>query len=139
MTYRSPMTPFVAELRWSGTPTQTNFTYTLNILQQTTPNLLSITNGTDLNLPTGHYYCAAYPDFTRSGTGQTNQVHWFLGGVQIGKTGGSDHYNSESTDIAEAAFTLHTNSILTLRQTAQANGTISLTNDAIAYIWRVSR
>jgi hypothetical protein len=129
----------MAELRYSGTPTQVAYTYTLTLLQQTTANQFSVTNNTDLNLPAGHYYAAAHPDFTRTSTSRTNQIHWFIDGVQIGKVGGSDYHGGESCDLAEATFTLHQSGVLTLRQTAQANGTISLTNDALAYIWRVER
>ena len=139
MTYRDPMNPFVAEIRFSGTPAAANFTYTLNILQQTTSNLLSVSNGTDLTLPPGHYYCVSYPDFTRASSSYSNEVHWFLDGVQIGKPGGSDHYGGQSTDLSEATFTIHEDAVLTLRQTAWSGSAISLTNDAIAYIWRVPR
>ena len=127
----------MAELRFSGVPTQVAYTYTLTILQQTTASLFSISNNTDLNLPVGYYYASAHPDFTRTSTSRNNQVHWFLDGTQIGKVGGSDYYNSESCDLAEATFTLHSSGVLTLRQTAQAVGTINWTNDAHAYIWRV--
>lgn len=138
MTYRAPTKPYIAELRYSGSPTQVNYTYSLAILQQT-ESLLSVSSGTDLSLPAGHYYCVAYPDFTRSGTTDNNQIHWFLDGTQIGKLGGSDFYGGESCDSAEAAFTLHVSGVLTLRQTAQNNNAITLTNDALAYVWRVPR
>lgn len=130
------MPPDIVELRFSGIPNATPYTYTLAILQQT-GSWASITNGTDLNLPSGYYYVSAHPDFTRTSTSRNNQIHWFLDGTQMGKVGGSDYYNSESCDLAEATFTLHSSGILTLRQTAQAVGTISWTNDAIAYVWRV--
>lgn len=136
--FRSPQPPDMVELRFGGVPTQVNFTYDLTILQQT-GSLFTVTNNTDLNLPEGHYYAAAYPDFTRTSTSNNNQIHWFVDGVQTGKVGGSDYYSGHSTDIAQATFTLHESGILTLRQTAQNAGTITLTNDAIAYIWRVPR
>jgi hypothetical protein len=144
MTYRHPVAPYVCELRFSGTPTQTAYTYTLTILQQTVSNLLSVSNGTDLNLPAGHYYAQALGDFTRPSPGhwttaRTNQMHWFLDGNQIGKVGGSDYHANESCDAAECAFTLHSSGVLTLRQTASANGSLSWTSDAIAYVWRVPR
>ena len=139
MTYRHPTAPYICELRFSGTPTQVAYTYTLTILQQTVANLLTVSNNTELNLPAGHYYAQALGDFTRTSTARTNQMHWFLDGVQLGKVGGTDYHANESCDAAECAFTLHSSGVLTLRQTANANGNINWTSDAIAYVWRVPR
>ena len=136
--YRAPIPPDIAELRYSGTPTTASFTYDVILLQQSS-SFVTITNNTNIELPEGHYYVQALPDFTRASATRNNQVFWFLDGNQIGKEGGSDYYQSQSTDIAEATFTLHESGTLTLRQTAWSGSAIVLTNDSLIYIWRVPR
>jgi hypothetical protein len=107
----------------------------MSIDQQTT-SFATVTSGTDIDLPAGQYYAIAYPDYTRPGQ-RTNQIYWFVDGTQTGSVGGSDHYNSESTDNAESAFTLTTAGTLTLQQTAWSGSPIALTSDCKAFVWRM--
>ena len=86
--YKSPQAPQIAELRYSGTPTGATFTYSITVLQQT-ESFLSVSSGTDIDLPAGHYYAVSYPDFTRTIASRNNKVFWFVDGVQVGKEGGS--------------------------------------------------
>jgi hypothetical protein len=134
--YKSPQSPKVAELSWSGTPSAASYTYSMSIDQQTA-SFVSISSGTDINLGSGHYYVVAYPDYTRANSTIRNQIYWFLDGSQIGAVGGSDHFNSESTDNAEAPFTVLTSGVLTLRQTAWSGSAITLTNQCKAFIYKV--
>jgi|DEB0MinimDraft_10_1074344.scaffolds.fasta_scaffold01736_2 hypothetical protein len=136
--YKSPQAPQIAELRYSGTPTGATFTYSITVLQQT-ESFLSVSSGTDIDLPAGHYYAVSYPDFTRTIASRNNKVFWFVDGVQVGKEGGSDYYSGQSTDCAQATFTLHEAGVLTLQQVAWSGAAITLTNDAFIYIWRVPR
>lgn len=133
--YKAPQAPQVAELSWSGTPSAATHTYSMSIDQQTT-SFATVTSGTDIDLPAGQYYAIAYPDYTRPGQ-RTNQIYWFVDGTQTGSVGGSDHYNSESTDNAESAFTLTTAGTLTLQQTAWSGSAITLTSDCKAFVWRM--
>ena len=133
--YKSPQTPQVAELSWSGTPSASSYTYAMSIDQQTSV-FATVSSGTDIDLPAGHYYAIAYPDYTRPGQ-RTNQIHWFVDGAQVGSVGGSDHYNQESTDNAEATFTLAATGTLTLRETAWSGAAITLTAHCKALVWRI--
>ncbi len=134
--YKAPQSPKVAELTYSGTPNAQSYTYTMTINQQTT-NFLSVSSNTDIVLSAGQYYAIAYPDFTRTASSRRNQIHWFIDGVQIGSVGGSDHFNNESTDNAEATFTLISTGTLTLRQTDWSGNAITLTSDARALVWKM--
>ena len=134
--YKSPQSPQVAELTYSGTPSAQSYTYTMTVNQQTT-SFLSVSSSTDISLPAGQYYAIAYPDFTRTQTSRANEIHWFVDGTQIGSVGGSDHFNSQSTDNAEAAFTLTSTGTLTLRQTDWSGSAIALTSDARCLVWKM--
>ena len=135
--YKAPRAPAIAELTWSGTPSAAAFTYSFSVDQAST-SFLTVTSGTDINLSRGHYYAIAYPDYTRAASGTNNVNYWFIDGVQVGMRGGSDHYASESTDNAEAAFTVTASTgILTLRQTAWSGSALTLTSHCKALIWRV--
>ena len=134
--YKAPQSPMVAELTYSGTPGAQSYTYTMTINQQTT-SFLSVSSSTNINLPSGQYYAIAYPDFTRTAASIRNQIHWFVDGTQTGSVGGSDHFNNESTDNAEATFTLTSTGTLTLRQTDWSGSAIALTSDARCLVWRV--
>ena len=133
--YKSSQSPQIAELSWSGTPTGATFTYSMSIDQQTTA-FATVTSGTDIDLPPGHYYAIAYPDYTRPSQ-RVNQIYWFVDGVQTGSVGGSDHYNQESTDNAEATFTLTESGTLTLQQTAWSGAAITLTGHCKALVWKM--
>lgn len=133
--YKSPQTPQVAELSWSGTPSASSYTYAMSIDQQTS-SFATVTSGTDIDLPAGQYYAIAYPDYTRPDL-RRHQMHWFVDGVQVGSVGGSDHFNGESTDNAEAAFTLAAAGTLTLRQTAWSGAAVTLTAHCKALVWRI--
>ena len=135
--YKSPQKPQIAELSWSGVSNAESYTYSLSIDQKTT-NFISINNGTDAQLQSGHYYCIAYPDYTRTAQ-YNNQIYWFIDGIQTGSVGGSDHFNQESTDNAEATFTLLSGGILTLQQTAWSGtgSVITMTSHCKALIWRI--
>ena len=134
--YKAPQVPQMAELTFSGTPAAQNYTYTFVINQQT-QNFLSISSSTDIDLPSGHYYAIAYPDYTRASTSANNAMYWHLNGTQGGKIGGSDHYTSKSTDNPEITFTLTSSGVLTLRQTAWSGSAITLTPNCRAIIMRV--
>lgn len=134
--YKSPQKPQIAELTWSGTPSSIFYTYNFSINQQTV-SFLSVSSSTDIDLIQGHYYCIAYPDYTRTSSNVNNSVHWYLDGSQIGKIGGSDHYSNYSTDNAEATFTLKATGVLTLRQTDWSGSSIALTSNSRAFVFRV--
>jgi hypothetical protein len=134
--YKAPQSPQIAELTWSGSATTTPFTYSVSIDQQTT-SFLTVTSGTDIDLPSGHYYAIAYPDYTRSASSDTNQIYWHLDGSQIGKVGGSDFNGGLNTDNAEAAFTSLSTATLTLRQTSLSGSALTLTSDCRIIIMRV--
>jgi len=133
--YKSPQAPQMAELSWSGTPSAAAYTYSMSVDQQSS-SFLSVSSGTDIDLPAGHYYAIAYPDYTRPGQ-RNNQIYWHVDGSQVGAVGGSDHFNNESTDNAEAAFTLTSTGTLTLQQTAWSGSALTLTSDCKAIIMRV--
>lgn len=126
----------MAELTFSGTPTTQNYTYTISIDQQT-ESFLSVSSSTDIDLPAGHYYAIAYPDYTRTSASINNSIHWFVDGTQSGKIGGSDHYSNYSTDNAEVTFTLTSTGVLTLRQTDWSGSAITLTSHCRIIIMRV--
>lgn len=134
--YKAPQKPQVAELSWSGSATTTPYTYSVSIDQQSS-SFLSVSSGTDISLPLGHYYAIAYPDYTRSATSHTNQIFWHLDGTQIGKVGGSDFNSGLSTDNAEAVFTLTSAATLTLRQTSLSGSALTLTANCKIIIMRV--
>lgn len=136
--YKSPQKPQILEFEWPGTPNSQVFDFNINILQQTT-NFASISQNTTIVLPPGHYYCIAYPDFTRSAASHNNAVYWHLNNTQIGNIGGSDHYQSNNTDNPEASFTLTQTGNLNLRQTQWfGSGTsLAFTNDSRGLIMRV--
>jgi len=136
--YQAPQKPDIAELTWSGTPTAAAFTYSMSVDQQTS-SFATVSSGTDIDLPAGHYYAIAYIDFTRLATGTNNEIYWYLDGSQIGMRGGSDHYQNESNDNPEATFTLNEPGTLTLRQTAWSGTALTLTTYCKALIWRVSK
>jgi hypothetical protein len=134
--YKAPQIPQIAELTYSGTPTSIFYTYTFSVDQQT-ENFLSVSSSTNIDLPSGHYYAIAYPDYTRASGNVNNSVYWYVNGSQVGKIGGSDHFSNFSTDNAEATFTLTSTGVLTLRQTDWSGTALTLTSNSRAYIFRV--
>ena len=135
--YQAPQAPKLAELSWSGTPSGQTFTYSMAVEQQTS-SFLSVSSNTNISLGRGHYYAIAYIDFTRVSASVNNEIYWHLDGAQIGMRGGSDHFDSESTDNPEASFTvLSSSATLTLRQTDWSGFAISLTSHCRAFIWKV--
>lgn len=130
----------MATLNWSGTAsTNTYMTFTIDD-ELPSAFITSLTNSdTEINLPTGHYFVQAYADYTRSSVNDNCQFSWYLGGSQEGHYGAVDFYNSKSSDVAEASFTLTSAGVLRLRITAQSGSNVTLNNShCLALIWRVS-
>ena len=134
--YKAPKKPQITELTWSGTPSAASFTYSMSIDQET-ESFATVSSGTDIDLPAGHYYAVSYSDYTRAASGTNNRIYWFVDGSQVGKKGGSDHYDSLSTDNAEATFTLTSSGTLTLRQTDWSGSALTLTTHCKALVMRV--
>ena len=134
--YKAPRKIKAAFLSWSGTPTGATHTYDCSVDSET-ESFVTVASSTNITLGSGAYYVIAYPDYTRSDTGTNNEVYWFLDGSQIGKRGGSDHYDGESCDNAEASFVLTGAGVLTLRQTAWSGSALVLTSHCKALIMKV--
>lgn len=130
----------ITSLNWSGTAsTNTYMTFTIDD-ELPSAFITSLTNAdTEINLPTGHYFVQAYADYTRSSVNDNCQFAWYLNGTQEGHFGAVDFYNSKSSDVAEASFSLTSTGILRLRITAQSGNNVTLNNaHCTALIWRVS-
>lgn len=134
--YKAPRKIKAAFLSWSGTPTGATHTYDFSVDSQT-ESFVTVSSSTDITLGSGAYYAIAYPDYTRAATSTNNEIYWFLDGVQIGKRGGSDHYDGESCDNPETSFVITGSGTLTLRQTAWSGSAITLTSHCKALIMKV--
>ena len=130
----------MTSLNWSGTAsTNTYMTFTIND-ELPSAFITSLTNSaTEINLPAGHYFAQAYADYSRSSVNDNCQFSWYLNGSQEGHYGAVDFYNSKSSDVAEASFTLTSAGVLKLRITAQSGSNVILNNShCMALIWRVT-
>lgn len=130
----------MTSLNWSGTAsTNTYMTFTIDD-ELPSAFITSLTNlDTEINLPAGHYFAQAYADYSRSSVNDNCQFSWYLNGSQEGHYGAVDFYNSKSSDVAEASFTLTSAGVLRLRITAQSGSNVTLNNShCMALIWRVT-
>lgn len=130
----------MTSLNWSGTAsTNTYMTFTIDD-ELPSAFITSLTNSaTEINLPAGHYFAQAYADYSRSSVNDNCQFSWYLNGSQEGHYGAVDFYNSKSSDVAEASFTLTSAGVLRLRITAQSGSNVTLNNShCMVLIWRVT-
>ena len=130
----------MTSLNWSGTAsTNTYMTFTI-VNELPSSFITSLTNSnTEINLPAGHYFAQAYADYSRNSVYDNCQFSWYLGEEQEGHYGAIDFYNSKSSDVAEASFTLTGAGVLRLKISAQSGNNVTLNNShCMALIWRVT-
>lgn len=130
----------ISSLEWSGTPSLN--TYLTMSIDSEYPTAfitsLSVTN-TQIDLPSGNYFCQAYVDYTRSATSQVFKFEWEVDGTLSGHYGATDFYSNYSSDVAETAFELSGAGALRLKVTGASGSSVTLNSPhCMAYIWRTS-
>jgi hypothetical protein len=131
----------IAYLRWSGTPTLNTFmTFTID-QELPTSFITSLTQtNTEINLPAGHYFAQAYIDYTRTSISNNCAFSLFVDGVESGHGGSSDYYYSNTSDVAETAFSLSAAGTLRLKITGVNGSTLTLNDPhCVCIIWRTDK
>jgi hypothetical protein len=139
MTYIPLTQPFSRPLQvlmasWEGSSLSVGGAFTLTVLGGT---FSATSTGTSLTLPSGHYFVQAFIDISRPDNSQDNtQYAIYVDGQEVGVKGNSDVYQNNSTDSADAEFTLTAEGSLEIKVTAIENSFPTVTDNSRLIIWR---
>lgn len=119
---------------WEGSSLSVGGAFTLTVLGGT---FSATSTGTSLTLPSGHYFVQAFIDISRPDNSQDNaQYAIYVDGQEVGVKGNSDVYQNNSTDSADAEFTLTAEGSLEIKVTAIENSFPTVTDNSRLIIWR---
>lgn len=143
MTYRPIDVPRRSKLEahmlsWSGASLSVGDYFDITAISGTFS--LSVSNSVELNLPSGHYFVQAFIDISRPINSQNNcQYELEVDGSSIGMRGNSDNYQNNSTDSADAEFTLSSSGVLKIKVTSIENSFPTVTSNSRLIVWRTDR
>lgn len=137
----------IANLSWGGSAALNSYCDFSVLTELPTSFVSSLTNGnTEINLPAGHYFAQAFPDYTRSASTEQIRFQFELDGSLIDHFGQSDIYlhtgsSGNTCDNAEAVFSVSTTAVLKIKVTQRdGSGTFTI-NSANSYVclWRTEQ
>ena len=134
----------ISTLSWAGSAALNSYCDFAILTEMPSSFVTSLTNSnTEINLPAGHYFAQAFPDYTRSASTEQIRFQFELDGSLIDHFGQSDIYlhtgsSGNTCDNAEAVFTVTTTAVLRIKVIKRdGSGTFTINSaDSHVCLWR---